>query len=60
MVKDYFNRVQTLNTVNLTPEDKAKVWFDKFLSNEIDLKTFKTGIDILLPDKRKGEYIGYV
>jgi len=65
MVREYFNRVQqTLNTENLTPEDKAKVWFDKFLSNEIDLKTFKTGMDVLLPDrdknKQRGEDIGYM
>ena len=64
MVKEYFNRVQTLDTKNLTPEDKAKVWFDKLLSNEIDLKTFKTGMDFLLPDigksKQRGEDIGYM
>ena len=64
LVKEYFNRVQKLNTDNPTPEDKAKVWFDKLLSNEIDLKTFKTGIALLLPDKDKSkqrdEDIGYM
>jgi len=61
MVKDYFNRIQRkLNIDVLEPEDKAKVWLDKLLSNEVDLKTFKTGIDVLLSDKRKGEDIGYV
>jgi len=64
MVKEYFNRVQALNTENLTPEDKAKVWLDKLLSNEIDLKTFNRGIDVLLPDidksKQRGEDIGYM
>ena len=39
---------------------ETKVWFDKLLAGEIDLKTFKTGIDVLLPDKRRGENIGYV
>ena len=45
---------------SLSPEDKAKVWFDKLLTGEIDLKTFKTGLDVLLPDKWKGEDIGYI
>jgi len=60
-VKEYFNRTQTLNIENLTSNDKAKVWLDKLLSNEIDLKTFKTGIDVLLPDrKQKGDEVdGY-
>jgi len=30
------------------------------LSNEIDLKTFKTGIDVILLPKQKDEDIGYV
>jgi len=61
MAKEYFNRTQKqLNMDNLTPEDKAKVWLDKLLVGEIDLKTFKTGLDVLLPDKRKGEDIGYI
>ena len=45
---------------NLSPEDKTKVWLDKLLANEIDLKTFKTGIDVLLPHRRKDEDIGYI
>jgi integrase/recombinase XerD len=61
MVKEYFNKAQRhKNTENLKPEDKAKVWLDKLLSNEIDLKTFKTGLDVLLPKKHKGDDIGYV
>ena len=36
----------------------------KPLANEINLKTFKTGMDVLLPDKDKikqrGEDIGYM
>jgi len=43
-----------------SPEDKAKVWLDKLLSNEIDLKTFKTGIDVILPPRRKDEDVGYI
>ena len=61
MTKEYFNRVQRkLNIEDLTPEDKVKVWLDKLLSEEIDLKTFKTGLDCLLPKKDQGEDIGYV
>jgi len=61
MAKEYFNKAQRhLNTDSLKPEDKAKVWMDKLLANEIDLKTFKTGIDVLLPKKHRGDDIGYV
>ena len=61
MAKEYFNKAQrNLNTDSLKPEDKAKVWMDKLLADEIDLKTFKTGIDVLLPKKHKGDEIGYV
>jgi hypothetical protein len=28
----------------MEPEDKAKFWLDKLLSDEIALKTFKTGM----------------
>jgi len=45
---------------NLDTKGKAKVWLDKLLSEEIDLKTFKTGIDVLLPPKRVGDDVGYV
>lgn len=48
------------NIDSMKPEDKAKVWLDKLLSDEIDLKTFKTGIDVLLPNKREGDDIGYI
>ena len=60
MFKDYFNKVQSEVVDNLTQDDKAKVWLDKLLSNEIDLKTFKTGIDVLLPHRRKDNEIGYI
>ena len=39
---------------------ETKVLFDKLLGGEIDLKTFKTGIDVLLPKKHRGDDIGYV
>ena len=46
---------------HLLDEYKAKVWFDKLLSEEIDLKTFKTGLDVLLKNnKPRGGDIGYI
>ena len=61
MVKDHFNKVQrNVDMENITPEDKARVWMDKLLSKEIDLKTFKTGIDVLLPKKHDRDDVGYV
>jgi hypothetical protein len=60
MTKEYFNKVQSKDIDTLSPEDKAKVWLNKLLSNEIDLKTFKTGIDVILPPRRKDEDIGYI
>jgi len=60
MAKEYFNRVQTPNTDSLRTEDKAKIWLDKLISNEIDLKTYKTGLDVLLPHRQKDEDIGYI
>jgi hypothetical protein len=61
MTKEYFIRVQmNLNVEDLKPEDKAKVWLDKLFFNEIDLKTFKIGIDVLLPQRQKYDNIGYL
>ncbi|MEA2054589.1 MAG: tyrosine-type recombinase/integrase [Candidatus Thermoplasmatota archaeon] len=55
MVKDYFNSTQRQPDIDaLNPNDKAKVWLDKMLSGEIDLKTFKSGLDVLLPQNRHG------
>jgi integrase len=59
MVKEHYKRIQTIDMEDLTPEIKAKVWLDKLLSNEIDIKTFKVGLDVLLPDKQRGDDIGY-
>jgi hypothetical protein len=62
MAKQYYNQIQNRSiSDNLSDEDKAKIWFDKLISNEIDIKTFKTGLDVLLKDhKDKGGDIGYV
>jgi hypothetical protein len=44
----------------ITSVNQAKVGLDKLLSNEIDLTTFQTGIDVILPSRRKDEDIGYI
>jgi hypothetical protein len=45
---------------NLQSEIKTRIFLNKFLSKEIDLKTFKIGIDVILPSRRKDEDIGYI
>jgi len=61
IVKKYFNKAQRQQNIDsMKPEDKAKVWLDKLLSDEIDLKTFKTGIDVLLPHRQKEDDVGYI
>jgi hypothetical protein len=40
------------------------MWLEKYLANEIDINTFISGMDVLLPDRRKhkqdGDDRGYV
>ena len=70
MAKDFLNKIHrknegdTLDLSNLKSEDKARMWLEKYLSNEIDINTFISGIDVLLPDrnknKQRGDDIGYV
>jgi len=50
MVKEYYNQVQRHPNIDtLDYKEKARIWLDKLLAGEIDTKTFKNGIDILLP-----------
>jgi len=60
MTKEYFNQLQAPNPEDLKPEEEAKIWLERLLANEIDLKTFKTGIDVLLPHRQKEDDIGYI
>ena len=57
MVREHFNSVQRKQIENLSEKDKAKVWFNRLLAKEINLKTYKTGIDFILPKipKSRGE-----
>ena len=62
MVKEHYNKVQTVSDIErLEPNDKAQVWMDKLLAGEIDLETFKSGLDVLLPQHRRGDNdVGYL
>ena len=62
MVKEYYNQVQRQPNIDLLDDrEKARIWLDKLLAGEIDLKTFKEGINILLPTiKHRGEDIAYL
>jgi len=62
MVKEFFNQQQekNINSIeNMSTDEKAKIWLDKLLHNEIDLKTYKSGLDVLLPNKRNEHDFSY-
>lgn len=71
MARDFFNKSQrkniytdnTLDLSNIKSKDKVRLWLEKYLSKEIDVKTFISGLDVLLPDRKKptpdGDYVGY-
>lgn len=62
MVKEFYNQIQRHPNLDmLDNREKAKIWLNKLLAGEIDLKTFKEGIDILLPATRhRGDDIAYL
>jgi len=62
MVKEYYNQMQKYpNIDSLDDKEKARIWMEKLLAGEIDLKTFKEGINILLPAiQHRGEDIAYL
>ena len=62
MVKEYYNQVQKCQNIDaMDYKEKARVWLDKLLAGEIDTKTFKNGIDILLPNRtKKGDDVAYL
>jgi site-specific recombinase XerD len=54
MTKEFFNRKQRQQPINeQNYENDMKVLLDKLLSEKSNLKTFKTGVDVLLPDTCK-------
>jgi hypothetical protein len=60
MTKEFFNRKQRQQPMNEQKyENDMKVLLEKLLSERNDLKTFKTGVDVLLPDTCKEETLLY-
>jgi integrase/recombinase XerD len=69
--REFFNKTQrknvdanmVLDLTNIKSDDKARLWLEKYLANEIDINTFIAGMDVLLPDRVKhkldGDYVGY-
>jgi len=60
MVRKNFE-TQKINIEILYNKNKAKILFDRFLSGELDFKTFKQGLDLLTDKERKNyEDLNYV
>ena len=60
MVRKHFE-TQKINIEILYNKNKAKILFDRFLSGELDFKTFKQGLDLLTGKERKNyEDLNYV
>ncbi len=60
MVIKHFE-TQKLNIDNLDNKDKARILFNRYLSGEMDIQTFKQGMDLLSDKERKHyEEVGYV
>jgi site-specific recombinase XerD len=64
--REYFNKKQgknidankVLDLTNIKSDDKARLWMEKYLANEIDINTFISGMDVLLPDRIKHKLEG--
>lgn len=60
-VREYFKQQTKIDTNNLNPKDKARLWLDKFMSGEIDSESFKKGIDTLKEiQKKESNDISYI
>jgi hypothetical protein len=49
-----------INIDTLDNEGKSKLMLDRFLSGEIDIGTFKSGLDVLHSKQKNYEVAGYV
>ena len=66
MAREFFNKTQRkdvdtnkiLDLTNIKSDDKARMWLEKYLANQIDINTFIEGLDVLLPDRRKHKQEG--
>ncbi len=59
MVRKHF-KDQELNVDSLTNSEKARLLFDRFLKGEIDIETYKQGLDFLHEKERRYDEAGYV
>jgi len=60
MVKEHFREVYNVDNVqSLKPNDKIRVMLDRYIAGEIDKETFKSSIDILVPEKHRQTDIAY-
>jgi len=60
-VREYFQQQHTIDINNLSTKDKARLWLDKLLSGEIDVESYKKGIDFLQQiQKRETNDFAYV
>lgn len=62
MVRKHFEK-QQLNMNGLDNKDKARILFNRYLSGEIDIETFKQSLDLLAEKETRHKYyqgIGYV
>lgn len=60
MVREYFRKYTVDNIDTLKPEEKVRAMLDRMLSGEIDRETFKTSIDILMPQRHREKDIAYI
>ena len=60
MVRKHFQEMYTVDNIgSLKPQDKMKVMLDRLIAGDIDKETFKSGIDILFPEKHRKTDIAY-
>ena len=52
-VREYFQQQHTIDINNLSTKDKARLWLDKLLCGEIDITSFKQGMEFLQQIQKK-------
>lgn len=52
-VREYFQQQHTIDINNLSTKDKARLWLDKLLSGEIDIESFKQGMEFLQQTQKR-------
>ncbi len=52
-VREYFQQQHIIDINNLSTKDKARLWLDKLLCGEIDIASFKQGMEFLQQIQKK-------